>query len=305
MTLEHGNVNQDSYFTKLPIADIRCDYDFNCRNSFTLESVKSLAESIREKGLDVPVSVRPYEPVAPWQLVAGFRRFTACVQILGWTEIPAKVYPHMTDEEAFALNYRENLERKDLNPVEEAQGIANMYDLWDQVNRLKLCEPDPTPIQWDVPLRTIQAAINKSYRWIQMRLRLLTLPDEIQNFVALGYLSVDTVESLYALPTRKEQLAAAQDIVTARSKSRKYRRHMKNPDNRKIFKRPQSKAALRKMIGYLLNKGIDGLAPRALAWAAGSITDKEFRDEVREYCKQCPPSKSKSSKRGQSSSSNQ
>ena len=118
----------------LPLSSIYYDADFNCRGQFTLESVSELAESIRQKGggvelrgLDFPVVVQPTAEVVgtvpsgfDYRLIAGHRRFRAVEFFLKWADIPAMVRHELTGYQARLLNFTENLERKDLNMLQEA-----------------------------------------------------------------------------------------------------------------------------------------------------------------------------------------
>ena len=119
----------------LPLDRIYYDADFNCRGEFTLESVMDLAENIRLrgkgvelKGLDFPVVVQPITDMADkqpaacdYRLLAGHRRFQAIKTFLKWHCIPAMIHAGLSDREARMLNFCENLERKDLNILEEAR----------------------------------------------------------------------------------------------------------------------------------------------------------------------------------------
>ena len=118
------------------------DADFNCRGQFTLESVMDLAENIRLrgggvalKGLDFPVVVQPIADMGG-EKPAGFD-----YRLLGWPSplqgrsrvflkwpcIPSMIRPGLSDREARMLNFMENLERKDLNLLEEARALGRLF----------------------------------------------------------------------------------------------------------------------------------------------------------------------------------
>ena len=119
----------------VPLSRIYYDADFNCRGAFTLQSVSDLAESIRLrgggielKGLDYPIVIQPIADMAgkrpagfEYRLIAGHRRYRAMEVFLKWTRAPAMIRSGLSEHEARMLNFVENLERKDLNPLEEAR----------------------------------------------------------------------------------------------------------------------------------------------------------------------------------------
>ncbi len=125
----------------LPLDRIYYDADFNCRGQFTLQSVSDLAESIRLrgggvelKGLDYPIVVQPIADMVgekpagfDYRLIAGHRRYRAMEVFLKWVRVPAMIRSGLSDHEARMLNFVENLERKDLNPLEEARAMARLY----------------------------------------------------------------------------------------------------------------------------------------------------------------------------------
>ena len=125
----------------VPLASIYYDTTFNCRGNFTLQSVEELAASIRLrgggvelKGLDYPIVVQPIEDMVgarpagfAYRLIAGHRRFKAMEGFLRWSQAPAMIRAGLSDHEARMLNFVENLERKDLNPLEEARALARLY----------------------------------------------------------------------------------------------------------------------------------------------------------------------------------
>lgn len=153
---------------ELPVADIFYDAGFNCRGSFTPQSVHDLSESIKENGLQFPVVVQPCDTAAyKYRLLAGHRRFKAVTLFLKWSSIPAPVRSELTEHQVRLLNLTENLERKDLNMLEEAKAIHNLYPA-------------------GVSLRKASKELKRPTRWIHARLRLLDLPQEVQKWAAAG-----------------------------------------------------------------------------------------------------------------------
>lgn len=109
---------------RLPLASIRPN-PRQPRKRFAEESLKELADSIREKGLLQPLLVRPQGD--GYELVAGERRYRAAL-MAGLQEVPA-VVKDLTDREALELALVENLQREDLSPVEEARGYQALLEM--------------------------------------------------------------------------------------------------------------------------------------------------------------------------------
>ena len=260
----------------VPLKAIYYDAEFNCRGQFTLESVQDLAENIRLRGggaalrgLDFPVVVQPIADMVgekpagfEYRLVAGHRRFKAVETFLKWPCIPSMIRPRLSDHEARMLNFIENLERKDLNLLEEARALGRLY-------------PE------GVPLRVAAKEIKRPTQWVHDRQRLLTLPEEVQQLAATGLLAACNVKVLAALVTAAEQIEAARRIVTAKREHGKTAslRHL-SPKYRRQFGYRKSKAEINQMVTRMLGRGITGLGPRMGAWCAGYITDAELIRDI-------------------------
>lgn len=246
----------DTYAT--PIKDIFYDPDFNCRDEFTLDSVKELADSIGRHGLTYPVIVQPWDkPPYKYRLLAGHRRFKAITTFLAWETVPASLRASLTEWEARKLNFVENLERKDLNLLEEAKAIQRLF-------------PDGASIS------EVKAELNRPYRWAYIRLRLLQLPEKIQQMVAAGRLlkcDIETIDRVEAGP--EAQLEVAEAII----RDRKQRRARKPAERGKLPNaghKMKTREQINEMVAKMLEMGIIGLPPRVAAWCAGHITDADL-----------------------------
>jgi ParB family chromosome partitioning protein len=245
---------------EIPLGDIWVDPDFNCRESFSPESIRSLAESIESEGLEFPVVLQRQEDSAlefptPYRLVAGFRRYEAVKCFLKGETIRANIRLGLTDREAEVLNVTENLERKDLNPLEEAKSLQKLFP-------------------GGAPLRVVAKEVKRSCRWVHQRLRLLTLPEALQRQVAAGLLSLLDVEILVTLP-EEEQVKAAKEIIAAQRRKR-----FVNTRYRRKFRFRRTKEEVNARIAQLLGLGLGGLVTRFGAWFAGYITDEEFDHDI-------------------------
>jgi ParB family chromosome partitioning protein len=139
-----------------------------------------------------PLLVRPL-PNGRYLLVAGERRWRAS-RIAGLTEVPV-VIREMTDQEAAELALIENLQREDLNPMEEAIGYRTLMDTYGMTQE------------------EAAQAVNKSRPAVANALRLLNLPDELAAMVHSGTLSAGHARTLLSFETREDQLAAAKAAV--------------------------------------------------------------------------------------------
>lgn len=244
---------------EIPIVEIYYDESFNCRGAFTLQSVVELSESIGEIGLQFPVIVQPWKD--RYRLLAGHRRYKACTLFLKWDKIPAVVRTDLNEHQAQILNLVENLERKDLNMLEEARALQSLY-------------PD------GASLRVAAAELKRPTRWIHTRLRLMQLSHEIQQLAASGRIVATDIEVIWILP-ETERVEGARKIAQLKSNPRKGK---KLPSKlRRQFRPRRTKEQIARMTGILLNAGINGLPPRLLAWAAGFITERDIRKDIKKH----------------------
>ncbi len=248
----------------IPVAAIYYDAAFNCRGEFTLQSVKELADSIAQAGrLICPVAVQPWteEPGCEYRLIVGHRRFRAVTAFLKWTEMPAYICEGLSEHEARRLNLAENLHRKTLNILEEAHAIQNIYP------------------EGPASVREAARELKQSTRWVWLRLRLLRMPEAIQQKAAAGLLSQANLETLAALERADEQIKAADKIVVARERGRgKFL-----PGLSKTYKRRHGSrrtGEINRMIERMLAAGIVGLPPRVAAWCAGSLPDEVLLRDI-------------------------
>ncbi len=164
------------------------------RANFTDETIDELAASIRQKGLLQPLLVRRVGQ--QYQLIAGERRFRAA-QRAGLTHVPVTVR-EADDREALELALIENLQRENLNPIEEARAYKRLCDEFGLT-------------QDEVALR-----VGKNRSTITNSLRLLQLPREVRDQIEAGALSAGHARSLLGLESAKTQNEVARDIIRRR-----------------------------------------------------------------------------------------
>lgn len=168
---ESGDIVQ-----QIPLESIETN-PFQPRVDFSEEALKELAASIREKGVLQPITVRPHKN--RFQLVAGERRWRAS-KAAGLTEIPALV-KDLTDQQIMEIALIENLQREDLNPIEEAQAYETL------IRQFRLTQEE------------VASAVGKGRPTVANRIRLLQLHEDVQQWIAKGDLSAGHGKILAAL----------------------------------------------------------------------------------------------------------
>ena len=164
---------------ELPIELIRRNPDQPRRN-FDPEALRELADSIRERGVIQPILVRPLDGAASeYQIVAGERRWRAA-QLAGLHQIPA-IVRSLGDLEVIELAVIENVQRSDLNALEEARGYAVMVKRFNRSHE------------------TIAGIVGKSRSHVANTLRLMRLPDRVQAHLEAGRLSAGHARALLDL----------------------------------------------------------------------------------------------------------
>ena len=158
---------------------------FQPRKNFNKESLEELTNSIRERGVIQPIIVRPEKSSdGKYEIIAGERRWLAS-QNAGLHEVPVVIL-NVDDEKSLEFAIVENVQRQDLNPIEEAKGYQKLIDDFNY-NQEKLSK-----------------FIGKSRSYIANSLRLLSLPDEVLLFVEQGHLSAGHARSLIGLQSSAE-----------------------------------------------------------------------------------------------------
>lgn len=175
----------------LKIGDIEPDKT-QPRTDFDEQALAELEASIREYGVLQPLLVRPV-PDGTYLIVAGERRYRAARRA-GLTEIPA-IVRSFTDSEAAAIALIENLQREDLNAIEEAFGIKRLMD------------------EFGLTQEEAAERLSKSRPAIANSLRLLNLPEEVMSLVKDGFISAGHGRTLLGIEDKSKILAAAERVA--------------------------------------------------------------------------------------------
>ena len=161
------------------------------RKQFNAEKLQELKDSIRAKGIIQPVVVRPTED--GYELIAGERRFRA-IQELGYEKIPA-IIKNVNDADSLELALIENIQREELNPVEEAHAYMELLE------KFNFSQDD------------ISKAVGKNKSTVSNSLRILTLPKLIQEYISENNLSMGHAKAMLALPTERARIRFAKRIM--------------------------------------------------------------------------------------------
>jgi ParB family transcriptional regulator, chromosome partitioning protein len=181
----------DSPLREIAVADIRPN-PFQPRTQFKEDDLDELKESLDENGLLQPITVRPAG--AGFELIAGERRLRAAMA-LGWQQISAIVRT-LDDRAALTLALVENLQRSDLNPIEEAEGYQRLVK------------------DFQLSHEQIAQAVGKARTTIVNSLRLLNLPDQVQLFMRNRGISAGHGRAILALPGEEERISAALTAIS-------------------------------------------------------------------------------------------
>ena len=196
---------------KLPIAFLRPNR-LQPRKRFAAEELNDLADSVREKGVLQPILVRPVQGAAnAYEIVAGERRWRAA-QMAQLHEVPV-VIRDMNDSESLEIAIIENVQREDLNAIEEA---AAYYELMD---RFKFTQ------------EKVAKEVGKSRSHIANTLRLLTLPESVRSLVREGRLTAGHARTLVGSPDAEKR---AHEIIAGmfnvrQAEHRSAKRALKRP----------------------------------------------------------------------------
>ena len=161
------------------------------RKSFDEDKLQELADSIQQHGLIQPIVLR--KAGKGYEIVAGERRWRAA-RLIGLKQIPS-IVKELTDEENMLLAIIENMQREDLNPIEEAEGLKQMIDTYGLTQE------------------QVSVSVGKSRPYITNSLRLLKLAEYVKELTAAGKLSMGHARALAAIEDEDRQIELADRTV--------------------------------------------------------------------------------------------
>lgn len=175
---------------RVPVGQVK-PCSFQPRKDFPPEALRELADSIREQGIVQPLIVRPQG--SNFELIAGERRWRAA-QLAGLTEVPV-IVRDADDRAVLEMALIENLQRENLNAIEEALGYAQLIS------------------QFQLTQELVATKVGKSRAVVANALRILKLPGEVQNFIRDGRLSVGHAKVILGLTNPIQQSEAAERVI--------------------------------------------------------------------------------------------
>ncbi|MFC3927993.1 ParB/RepB/Spo0J family partition protein [Streptococcus caprae] len=178
------------------------------RLNFDPVELSELAQSIIENGLIQPIIVRK-SPILGYELIAGERRFRAC-QLAGLEKIPA-IIKELSNDESMKQSIIENLQRADLNPIEEAKAYQNL------IQKMELTHDE------------VATYMGKSRPYITNSLRLLNLPATIKKSLEQAEISQGHARLLLSLDSEEKQLEAFQTILKSNYTVKQLHKFLKTP----------------------------------------------------------------------------
>ncbi len=185
------------------------------RKTFDQKALNELADSIERNGVLQPLLVRPMRD-GSYQLVAGERRWRAS-RLAGLTEVPV-IIREMSDEQAMEIALIENLQREDLNPIEEAEGLQLLIS------------------RYDLTQEEAAARVGRSRPAVANSLRLLNLPEEVREMAKAGDISAGHARALLGFSDPADMQETAQEIkdhnISVREVEKKIREQEKKPVKR-------------------------------------------------------------------------
>ena len=255
-TVESGTSAEATESHALPTESIHPNPN-QPRKNFDDEELEQLAESIKREGLLQPILVR--RDGMEYEIVAGERRWQACKRA-GLEEIPTIVV-ELDDEQTLRVALIENLQRSDLNAIEEARGYKELMKAGD-LTQSELAE-----------------AVSKSRSSIANTLRLLDLPDEVQQLVYEGKISAGHARAVLSIPDKQKRIEFGVKIANEGLSVREAERTamLLASGNQERAKRPTTPRSF-KLVAKELRKKFDTNVRVKTAGGKNKI-EIEFKDE--------------------------
>ena len=207
---------------------------FQPREVFDPGKLKELVLSVKEKGVLQPIIVRPKGN--GYELIAGERRLRAAKE-LGFSQVPA-IIRDVKDDEALEISLIENIQRQDLNPIEEAQAYQRLID------------------EFSLTQEGVSQKVGKDRATIANTVRLLRLPEKIKEEIYLGRISMGHAKAILMLESKEAQLELCNRIakrgLSVREAEYFVRRKLTGPSRRKLKRRSPEVQAIEEELQKIL-----------------------------------------------------
>lgn len=250
---DDANKDMGEQVMTLPLGKLQAG-KYQPRSRMDESSLVELAESIKSQGIMQPILVRPIGS-GKYEIIAGERRFRAS-KLAGLEEVPVLVRA-VPDESALAMALIENIQREDLNPLEEALGVQRL------IREFNLTHEDAA------------RAIGRSRSATSNMLRLLNLAEPVQTMLLAGDIEMGHARALLAL-TAAEQIACANEVVNKRLSVRETEKLVNDwaSDGDRQAAKPKQTADVRRLEEGLADWLASAVQLKANANGKGSVTIK-------------------------------
>ena len=250
---DDANKDMGEQVMTLPLGKLQAG-KYQPRSRMDESSLMELAESIKSQGIMQPILVRPIGS-GKYEIIAGERRFRAS-KLAGLEEVPVLVRA-VPDESALAMALIENIQREDLNPLEEALGVQRL------IREFNLTHEDAA------------RAIGRSRSATSNMLRLLNLAEPVQTMLLAGDIEMGHARALLAL-TAAEQIACANEVVNKRLSVRETEKLVNDwsSDADRQSAKPKQTADVRRLEEGLADWLASAVQLKANANGKGSVTIK-------------------------------
>ena len=258
----------------ITIDSINVDAVFNCRgDDITPRNVHELARDIKKNGLLQPVVVGPIEADGKRLLIAGYRRMMAH-KVLKRTEIFATVRDDLKDHsKLLVMNLRENVQRVELNLVQEARALGKLFQL-------------------GMTEEQVARELNKSRGWVQIRQMVWTLPVEIHPQIAEGTFKTKDVREIYGSMVNDTREVFIEKVKWIKGEKAKGNKKASLKDKQKILDSEAGKKIRSRQEMYQLQSRLQlmlhgsHIGATILAWATAAITQAELEEALKDLCDQ-------------------
>lgn len=266
----------------LELDTILADETFNYRGHITLESVAGLAQDIQKDSLIHAIIVQPYQqasfPKLRWKVVVGHRRYAAHILLRRqdaentgkWNHINCRIVEPLSEPEALILSIKENTSRENPNVMQEARALRRFQ-------------------RWGWSVGQIAKELNTYPRWVQIRLNLLDLPEDIQERATSGQLTLHQLQDIYEQPTYEKQIEYTKKCVTYFLQGKGKFKLTPKQVKRNALKDGDLRTRLEVYdLQELIQDSTNQLqhpAAMALGWVTGDINTEELYDYIEAWTK--------------------
>ena len=283
-TSEQLTKNKSNEVFDIEAKRIHADEGFNCRGYIPPSSVIDLGKSIKENGLQQPITIQPYDEAKrqetgfDFRIIQGHRRFTAMTLVLKWDMIPCMITKGLNELDALKQNFIENIQREPLTILQEARALERMQKAG--MSQLDMARD-----------------LRQERPWVQTRLYILDFPEGIQKLIDEGVIVQAQIHEIHALPPTK-WYEAAQFIQDERIKHAGKRIKIrtdkfKAPKPENMLKaKPRKNEEISILLEWLMDNGDPGIHTRMLAWATGEVNTLELLKELKPYIEDLNPDRS-------------